>query len=121
MEFLAKYWYLIIIAVVCLVVIIMTIVIFLKMPRKKQIEAIKKWLLWAVTEAEKELGSGTGQLKLRYVYNMFIERFWYLSDIITFEMVSTLVDEALDEMRVMLTSNEAVKEYVENKKVVINE
>ena len=42
---------------------------------------------------------------------MFIERFGFLSDIITFEMVSTLVDEALEKMEKML-SNEAVENYV---------
>ena len=28
---------------------------------------VKEWLLWAVTQAEQYLGSGTGALKLRYV------------------------------------------------------
>ncbi|MFR6482019.1 MAG: hypothetical protein ACLUPD_10785 [Anaerotignum faecicola] len=41
----------------------------------EQREKVKEWLLLAVTEAEKELGSGTGQLKLRYVYDLFLRRF----------------------------------------------
>ena len=36
---------------------------------------VKEWLRYAVTIAEQELGSGTGQIKLRQVYDMFIERF----------------------------------------------
>ena len=31
-----------------------------------------EWLLYAVTEAERLLGSGTGKFKLRMVYNWFI-------------------------------------------------
>ena len=38
---------------------------FLKMPTSEQRERVKEWLLWAVTQAEAELGSGTGKLKLR--------------------------------------------------------
>ncbi len=113
MKFFIENWYVFVISAVVLAFIITGIVMFFKMPRKKQIEVIKKWLLFAVTKAEKELGSGTGQLKLRYVYDMFIERFWYLSSVITFEMVSELVDEALEEMRKMLETNKKVAEYVE--------
>ena len=41
---------------------------FAGLPTKEQVAKIKQWLLLAVTTAEKELGNGTGQLKLRYVY-----------------------------------------------------
>ena len=40
---------------------------------------VREWLLYAVTKAEKELGAGTGKLKLRYVYDMFVARFEWLS------------------------------------------
>ncbi len=40
---------------------------FVKMPSKKQLEKVREWLLYAVTKAEKELGAGTGKIKLRYV------------------------------------------------------
>lgn len=112
MEFLVKNWYLIVAAVAVIGVGGYCIYVFVKKPTTSQIECIKEWLLWAVTQAEKELGSGTGQLKLRYVYNMFIERFGYLANIITFDMVSGLVDEALEEMRKLLNTNTAVKSYV---------
>ena len=48
---------------------------FLKLSKEKQIEMIKQWLLLAVTQAEKELGEKTGQLKLRYVYDLFIKTY----------------------------------------------
>lgn len=112
MKFFVENWYLIIAAIAVFAGGSYCVYVFVKKPTSAQIQCIKEWLLYAVTEAEKELGSGTGQLKLRYVYNMFIERFDYLADIITFDMVSGLVDEALDKMREMLSTNKAVQDYV---------
>lgn len=112
MQYLVQNWYLIVAAIAVVSVGGYCVYVFVKKPTNVQIQTVKEWLLWAVTEAEKELGSGTGQLKLRYVYNMFIERFDYLANVITFDMVSGLVDEALDEMRKMLSTNTAVQSYV---------
>ena len=81
---------------------------FVKMPSDKQLNKVREWLLYAVTKAEKELGAGTGKLKLRYVYDMFVARF------ITFDMFSMMVDEALEQMRTMLDSNEAVQKLIAN-------
>lgn len=106
-------WFLIVAVIAVFLMIAYTAYTFFHRPTDDQISCIKEWLLYAVTEAEKELGSGTGQLKLRYVYNMFIERFGYLAEIITFDMVSDLVDEALDQMKDMLSKNDAIKKYVD--------
>ena len=86
---------------------------FIKLEKDKQLEIAKEWLLLAVVEAEKKLGGGTGQIKLRYVYDMFIEKFKFLALMITFEQFSIMVDMALDKMRLMLSSNEKLKDYVE--------
>ena len=86
---------------------------FIKLEKDKQLEIVKEWLLLAVVEAEKKLGGGTGQIKLRYVYDMFIEKFKFLALMITFEQFSVMVDIALDKMRLMLSSNEKLKDYVE--------
>ena len=86
---------------------------FIKLEKDKQLEIVKEWLLLAVIEAEKKLGGGTGQIKLRYVYDMFIEKFKFLALMITFEQFSVMVDMALDKMRFMLSSNEKLKDYVE--------
>lgn len=86
---------------------------FIKLEKDKQLEIVKEWLLLAVVEAEKKLGGGTGQIKLRYVYDMFIEKFKFLALMITFEQFSVMVDMALDKMRLMLSSNEKLKDYVE--------
>ena len=65
-------------------------------------QKVRNWLVWAVGKAEQEFGSGTGQLKLRSVYNQFIARFPKLSTFITFKRFSALVDEALGILSDML-------------------
>lgn len=65
----------------------------------------KNWLVWAVTEAEKTFGSGTGQLKLRYAYELAIKRFPAVAMFIPFSLFSKLVDEALVIMRKMIENN----------------
>jgi hypothetical protein len=94
--------------------IIISVVLFLELPTDKKVAAVKEWLLYAVTEAEKELGGGTGQLKLRHVYDMFISKFKFAS-FIKFETFSGWVDEALEKMEHLLSTNEKVAAYVENK------
>lgn len=74
---------------------------------------IRAWLLNAVVYAEKELGNGTGVLKLRYVYDLFITKFPIISKIISFAMFSKLVDSALEEMRIQLAKNSNIKNYIE--------
>ena len=86
--------------------------VFVKMPSDKQLNKVREWLLYAVTKAEKELGAGTGKLKLRYVYDMFVQRFGWLAKVITFEMFSMMVDEALEKMKTMLSDNKEVQKLV---------
>ncbi len=85
---------------------------FLKLPNSVQVEKVKEWLLWAVTQAEAELGSGTGQLKLRQVYDVFVQRFPAVAMAVSFDTFSMWVDEALEDMRDMLKQNQAVKNLV---------
>jgi hypothetical protein len=119
MTFLIENWYIILAVIVFAVEAGYCVYVFLKRPTSEQLKSIIEWLLYAVTQAEKELGSGTGKLKLRYVYNMFIERFSALASIITFDKFSTLVDDALTQMRQLLETNKAVQEYVSGSSTTI--
>ena len=76
------------------------------------LSAFKEWLKYAVTMAEAQLGSGTGQLKLRQVYDWFVEKFTWLAKFLSFEEFSDYVDEALEWMDDQLESNAAVAEIV---------
>ena len=112
MEFIINYWYIIVAIIAALVVAGVAIYRYFGLPSDAQLAKVREWLLWAVTEAEKELGGGTGKLKLRQVYDLFVTRFPWLAKTVSFELFSSLVDDALDEMRDMLDKNEAVKAFV---------
>lgn len=87
-------------------------VIWLAVNEKRR---LAEWLLLAVTDAEKSLGAGTGQLKLRRVYDWFTDKFTVVSLFIGFEQFSGLVDIALEKMRTMLAENIAAADYVKEK------
>ena len=71
-ELLIANWQIILGALIIILTAIVTFVRFNKKSVQEQIDQVKEWLLYAVMAAEKELGSGTGALKLRFVYsNLF--------------------------------------------------
>ena len=109
---LVEYWSLLVAALCVAFGLYMTWRRFFGSPKEEQVQAIKQWLLYAVIEAEKELGSGTGKLKLRTVYDMFAARFPWAARTVPFDTFSVWVDEVLLEMRELLQSNEALKNYV---------
>lgn len=112
MNFIINNWSLLIAVVAVIAVAAGFIIKFKNLPTQAQIQKLKEWLLWAVTEAEKQLGGGTGRIKLRYVYDMFVTRFPSLAKIISFDYFSMLVDEALEEFRKLLSTNEKINQYV---------
>ncbi len=100
---------------ITLVIVGLGVYEFFKLEKEKRLDVVRQWLLLAVVEAEKQLGSGTGKIKLRFVYDMFINKFKFLSMLISFSQFSQMVDVALEEMREMLSTNKQLKEYIENK------
>jgi hypothetical protein len=95
-----------------IVVVIYFIRNFLSISSDEQIQKVKEWLLYAVAAAEKELGAGTGQLKLAYVYDKFITKFSFLVSTISFEKFSEMVDEVLEQFKEILESNENIEDYI---------
>ena len=91
-------------AIIALFLIVLTIYLM----------GFKNWLVWAVSEAEKVLGSGTGQLKLRLVYDMAVARFPILAKIIPFKLFSKMVDAALKVMNDMIKNNTNIAEAITN-------
>ena len=86
---------------------------FSRTTKEQQIEAMREWLIWACCEAETVLGSGTGQLKLRYVYDMFVSKYPSLVKFICFEKFSLYVDQALEKFKQMLAQNKQVQSLVQ--------
>jgi len=111
-EFVTNYWYVIVGLIAIVALVVARVKGFIKLPTDKQIERVKEWLKYAVTEAEKELGTGTGQAKLRLVFDMFIQRFPIFSKFITFQTFSDWVDIALEWLNKQLATNEKLVEYV---------
>lgn len=109
MEWLAKNWFILIAFVAVLALTIYSVIFFIKEPKETKLKNLKEWLKWAVVQAEKELGSGTGALKLRMVYDMAIQKYPWLINYISFESFSAWVDEALDWMRKQLETNVNIK------------
>ena len=66
--------------IVALVFVLGGIALFAYKERKN----MKNWLLYAVAAAEKALGSGTGELKLRQVYDAFLIKFPIISKLMSF-------------------------------------
>lgn len=103
LAFLSENWY------VITVILVLIFGIYYTITNKTK---VKRWLEFAVIYAEKELGGGTGQLKLRQVYDMFIERFPMFSKLVPFSTFSLWVDEALIFLREQLEKNEAIKNFI---------
>ena len=112
MNFIINNWYIILALAAVLGMAAWYVYRYFNLPSEAQLAKVREWLLWAVTEAEKELGGGTGKLKLRQVYDLFVTRFPWLARIVPFDLFSSLVDDALEDMRDMLKSNQAVKAHV---------
>lgn len=74
-----------------------------------------------VTEAEKELKSKAGRVKRSMVWDWLVERFPIISLFITEEKYDELLDQALDEFRKMLESNDSLYDYVYNTLTVTEE
>lgn len=100
LEFLAQWWpYL---------VSVLVIGGFLIFEIKFRPEKVKQWLIYACASAEAALGNGTGKLKLRSVYDMFISRYPILSFFISFDKFQEWTEEALSEFKGMLEDNPAL-------------
>lgn len=113
MNWLINNWWLILAAAAIVAFIVVWIIRFFRQPTANQVANLKEWLKFAVAEAEKELGSGTGQLKLRQVYDWAIIKFPWVALIVSFENFSVWVNEALDWLDDQLRENEKIEGFVE--------
>ena len=112
MEWLVNNWTMLVVIAAVICVVAVYVKKFSELPSETQLQKVKEWLLWAVIFTEKELGSGTGVAKLRYCYDLFIQRFPSLVAVISFELFSNYVDEALEKMKHLLETNADIAAYV---------
>lgn len=114
MNWIIENWFLVVGLAAVAGIAIWAVCRFFRLPTDKQAEKIKEWLVWACIEAERKLQSGTGQLKLRQVYDAFcaVPAFSVAAKIISFETFSAWVKDALIEAKKMLTKNYNLALYV---------
>lgn len=116
MEWFMDNWYIIVAILAGIAALVGAVIAFFKLPVAAQKDRIRQWLLWAVSLAEQKFGGGTGQLKLREVYDKFITKFPFISKIISFQTFSNLVDDALVDMKEMLDKNDNINDIISNNK-----
>ena len=114
-KFVMDNWAMIIAAFCGICYLVSFCVRFANMPTAKQVENLKEWLKIAVVKAEKDLGAGTGTLKLHSVYDSAVIAFPWIARYMTFEKFSGLVDLALIWMKDQIDKNQNIKAYVESK------
>lgn len=105
-------WHIILLVILLIGAAVGAVYAFLVLSPEKQKEKVRKWLLGAVITAEREYGGGTGKLKLAVVYDLFLIRFPKLSKLISFATFSVLVDQALEQMRILLETNPKILSFV---------
>lgn len=113
MKWLIDNWSFLVVVICAIIAIVVYLNRFIALPSGEQLNKVKQWLLYAVIEAEKQYQGGTGALKLRAVYNQFCQVFPSLVPVISFEIFSELVDEALEQMKHLLETNLDIAYYVE--------
>lgn len=112
MNFIIQNWPFLLIGLAVIIVGIKLLYNFIKNPSAQQLESIKQWAIYACAMAEATLGSGTGQLKMRATYDMFLEKFPALAKIVSFEKYQQIAENALMEFKKMLKENPNVQELI---------
>lgn len=78
-----------------------------------------EWLVDKVADAEAYFGSETGQLKLRSVYNVFVQNRPILALFIPFDKFADYVDSALEKFEQMVSDNGKIKEWYDKQKIEV--
>ena len=112
MKWIIENWSLLIVIVSAAAVVTAFVKRFSELPSQEQIYKVKQWLLFAVISAEREFATGTGVIKLRYVYDLFIKAFPSLTPLVPFDIFKIWVDEALDQMKHLIDTNKNINDYI---------
>lgn len=112
MTWIADNWSLVVVLIIIVGGVAVAVKKFFDKTYDEQVASMKKWLLWAVIQAERLYGEKTGPMKLRDVYQEFCGAFPWIARFLTFDKFSGYVDEALVNMKALLESNVKVREYV---------
>ncbi len=93
-------------------------VILLFVAKGKYRKAAKQMLLALVMAAEKQFGSGTGEVKYAVVAEALYDRLPFLAQLVFTEKdISRLIEEAVDKMKKVLATNPAAARAITGKEV----
>lgn len=110
MEFLKAYLPMILIAVIVFSLAAIYVVDMMKKPKEEQLKELEKYLRYLVWQAEEYFGSKTGQLKLAMVYNLAVQKFPWIAEVMTYEEFDQkYVKGALEWLKKQLEENQAVR------------
>ena len=115
MKWIVDNWSLLVVIIAAATVIFVFVRRFCELPTNEQAYRVKQWLLWAVIQAEREFKGGTGAIKLRCAYDMFIKAFPSIAPLVTFDLFKIWVDEALEQMKHLMETNKKISDYIEGK------
>lgn len=116
MKWIIDNWSLVVVILSAFVIATVSTRKFVHLPTNEQAAKIKEWLLWAVIQAERELKGGTGALKLRYAYDLFVKAFPTIAPLVPFDIFKIWVDEALEQMKHLISTNKNINDYIEGGK-----
>lgn len=109
LKFLAQNWD-------SVLVVVGFIVLCVVLVKRGETKILKTILFNLVTQAEKEFGSGTGELKYAAVSDWVYQRLpAILKFLFTAKDIDKLIESTLAEAKKQWGSNENVKEYIETK------
>ena len=113
-QFLAANWDSVLVVLAFLVLVVVLI-------KRGETKVLKKILFNLVTQAEKQFGSGTGELKFAAVADWIYQRIpAVLKLLFTEKDIATMIEAVLEEAKKAWGTNENLKEYVETSPIVEN-
>lgn len=113
-QFLAANWDSVLVVLAFLVLVVVLI-------KRGETKVLKKILFNLVTQAEKQFGSGTGELKFAAVADWIYQRIpAVLKLLFTEKDIADMIEAVLEEAKKAWGTNENLKEYVETSPIVEN-
>lgn len=113
-QFLAANWDSVLVVLAFLVLVVVLI-------KRGETKVLKKILFNLVTQAEKQFGSGTGELKFAAVADWIYQRIpAVLKLLFTEKDIADMIEAVLEEAKKAWGTNENLKEYVETLPIVEN-
>ena len=106
-QFLAANWDSVLVVLAFLVLVVVLI-------KRGETKVLKKILFNLVTQAEKQFGSGTGELKFAAVADWIYQRIpAVLKLLFTEKDIATMIEAVLEEAKKAWGTNENLKDYIE--------